>query len=118
MATIDRTSVLARPRTFSSGEALARRLESLGFDVERVDADWAEEERILVLDLYLRSDCLNEADSGVEELCQVLNAVNAHSVRRGPDRVRTPGTVRLKLRNFAWLDPNHEGGLSNAAAGR
>ena len=46
---------------------VARRLESLGFDVERPPRNppWAEEELILALDLYLRSGLLDDTNQAV-----------------------------------------------------
>ena len=109
-----------RPQNFSGGEAtVARHLESLGFNVENNarGVPWAEEERILVLDLYLRSGRLGKADPLVVKLCQVLNTLKVHSARPDPHRGRSPDTVALKLGNFAWLDPNERGGASNVAKG-
>ena len=109
-----------RPQDFSGGEAtVARHLASLGFSVENYSRgiSWAEEERVLVLDLYLRSGRLGKADQRVVELCRVLNALTVHSARPDPHRGRSPDTVTLKLANFAFLDPNEEGGASNFANG-
>ena len=109
-----------RPQDFSGGEAtVARHLKSLGFSVENYSRGipWAEEERILVLDLYLRSGRLGKADPRVEELCRDLDALTVHSTRPDLHRGRGPDTVALKLGNFAWLDPNEEGGASNFARG-
>ena len=98
---------------------MARHLESLGFNVENYarGVPWAEEERILVLDLYLRSGRLGKADRRVVELCRVCNALTAHCARPDPHRGRSPDTVALKLGNFAWLDPNERGGASNVTKG-
>ena len=109
-----------RPQDFSGGEAtVARRLESLGFNVENYSRGipWAEEERILVLELYLRSGRPGKADPDVVELCRVLNTLKVHSAHPNRDHVRTPETVSLKLGNFAWIDPNFESGASNVAKG-
>ena len=109
-----------RPQDFSGGEAtVAAHLRALGFQVENHSRGipWAEEERILVLDLYLRSGRLGKADPRVEELCRVLDALTVHSARSDPHRGRSTDTVALKLGNFAWLDPNEKGGASNFARG-
>ena len=75
---------------------------------------WAEEERILVLDFYLRRGCLRAGDPRVAELCRVLNRL-FHTGR--PGRGRGEATVVMKLQNYAWLDPDAAGGLSNFASG-
>lgn len=109
-----------QPQDFSGGEAtVAARLRVLGFYVENYSRGipWAEEERILVLDLYLRAGRLGKSDPRVEELCRALNALTVHSTRPVPYRGRGADTVALKLGNFAWLDPNEEGGASNFARG-
>ncbi|MCY3568554.1 MAG: hypothetical protein OXH38_07990 [Chloroflexi bacterium] len=109
-----------QPQDFSGGEAtVAARLRVLGFHVENYSRGipWAEEERILVLDLYLRAGRLGKADLRVEELCRDLAALTVHSTRPVPYRGRSADTVALKLGNFAWLDPNEEGGASNFAKG-
>ena len=109
-----------QPQDFSGGEAtVARHLKSLGFSVESYarGIPWAKEERILVLDLYLRSGRLGKMDQRVTDLCHVLDALRVHAARPEPYRGRSPDTVALKLGNFAWLDPNYEGGASNFASG-
>ena len=101
-----------RRQDFSGGDAtVARQLESLGFDVERLTRNppWAEEELILALDLYLRSGLLDDADLTVVDLSHVLNALTVHSVRPDPVRFRNPNGVALKLANFAAIDPNYDG---------
>ena len=92
-----------RPQDFSGGEAtVARHLESLGFNVENYarGIPWAEEERILVLDLYLRAGRLGMADPLVVELCQVLNALKVHSACPDPHRGPQPGHGRGEARKF------------------
>ena len=76
---------------------------------------WAEEERILVLDLYFRMGCLGKTHPDVVELCRVLNALKVDSYRQNAERVRTPGTIAARLRNFAWLDPDFDGGAPRVA---
>ena len=100
------------PRDFSGGEAtVARRLESLGFGVERPSRNppWAEEELILALDLYLRSGLLDDENSAVVDLSRVLNDLEIHSERPDAVRFRNPNGVALKLANFAAIDPNYDG---------
>lgn len=109
-----------RSQEFSGGEAtVARHLRTLGFEVENYSRGipWAEEERILVLDLYLRCGRLDRTDPRVEELCGVLETLSVSAVRPDPYRRRSTDTIGLKLGNFASLDPNEQGGASNFAKG-
>lgn len=110
-----------RPQDFAGGEAtVARCLESLGFDVERPSGNlpWAEEELILALDLYLRSGLLRDSDPAVAELSRVLKSLNIHSNRPDELRFRNPISVKLKLANFAAIDPNYVGrGMSRGGRG-
>ena len=103
-----------RPQEFSGGSAtVVRHLESLGFKVANYSGGtkWAVEERILVLDLYLRSGLLGKSDPEVVELCRFLATLTFRSGRPDRHRGRSPDSVELKLKNFAWLD--HEGGLEH-----
>lgn len=100
------------PQDFSGGEAtVARRLESLGFDVEKPSRNppWAEQELILALDLYLRAGLVGDSNPGVTDLSHVLNNLTVHSERPDAERFRSPNAVALKLANFAALDPNYGG---------
>ena len=109
-----------RPQNFSGGEAtVARHLRALGFQVENYSRGipWAEEERILVLDLYLRFGLLGKAHPRVEELCRDLDSLAVHTARPASHRGRGANAVALKLANFAWLDPNEPGGLRNFTRG-
>ena len=99
-------------RDFSGGEArVARRLEALGFKVERPPRNppWAEEELILALDLYLRSGLLDDANQAVADLSHVLNSLAIHSEHPDAARFRNANGVAMKLANFAAIDPNHQG---------
>ncbi len=101
-----------RPQDFTSGDAtVARRLESLGFDVQRPPRNptWAEEELILALDLYLRSGLLDDTNQAVVDLSRVLNDLEIHGERPDVDRFRNPNGVAMKLANFAAIDPNYHG---------
>ena len=110
-----------RPGQFSGGEArVARQLESLGFEVKRPSKNppWSEEERILALDLYLRSGLLDDRHPDVVKLSSDLNALPVHSERPDAARFRNPNGIALKLANFAAIDPNHKGkGMSSYARG-
>ena len=101
-----------RRQDFSVGDApVARRLESLGFDVERPPRNppRAEEELILALDLYLRLGLLNDMDPAVVDLSRVLKTLPIHSARPDPIRFRNGNGVAMKLANFAAIDPNYIG---------
>ncbi len=92
----------------------------LGFDFERPSRNppWAEEELILALDLYLRSGPLRDSDPTVAELSRVLKSLNIHSNRPDELRFRNPVSVKLKLANFAAIDPNYGGrGMSRGGRG-
>ena len=101
-----------QPQDFTGGDdTIARRLESLGFDVERPPRNppWAEEELILALDLYLRSGPLDDANPAVMDLSRILNDLTIQPERPDAGRFRNPNGVALKLANFAAIDPNYVG---------
>ena len=101
-----------QPQDFTGGEAtVARRLNSLGFEVQRPPRNppWAEDELILALDLYLRSGQLDGAHPAVMELSRVLNDLTIQPERPDAVRFRNPNGVALKLANFAAIDPNYSG---------
>ena len=110
-----------RSQDFAGGEApVARHLESLGFAVERPPRNptWAEEERILALDLYLQSGLLDDEDPQVVDLSRDLNALKIHPNQPNLVNFRSPNSVALKLANFAAIDPNYPGrGLEGGAKG-
>jgi 5-methylcytosine-specific restriction protein A len=114
-----------RKDEFSGGNAtVARQLEFLGFDIIRPAKlpDWSVDERLLALDLYLRTNATMGYGKGTKqviELSEELRALRIFSddIRTNP-RFRNPGGVALKLHNFGSIDPNHEGkGMENLAAG-
>ena len=70
-----------------------------------------------MLDFYLRCGCLRAGHPRVAELCRVLDTLGVHTSRPRPRRGRGEATVVLKLMNYAWLDPDAAGGLSNYASG-
>ena len=109
------------PQDFTGGEAtVARLLEALGFEVERPPRNppWAEEELILALDLYLCSGQLGDSHPAVTNLSRVLNGLTIQPERPDAVRFRNPNSVKLKLANFAAIDPNHAGrGMSRGGKG-
>lgn len=71
--------------------------------------DWADDELILALDLYLRNGLLDDRDPRVVELSELLNSLPIHTTRPDVDRFRNPNGVALKLANFSALDPDYPG---------
>ena len=108
-----------QPKDFSGGDAtVARRLDDLGFEVDRLRGNprWVEEELILALDLYLREGMLNKTHPSVVELSERLNSLTVHAERSDLANFRNPAGVAMKLANFAWIDPSHRGGLKHGGA--
>lgn len=75
----------------------------------RRNPDWAIDELILALDLYLRLGLLDDRHSEVRTLSRLLNALPIHSDRPDVARFRNPNGVALKLANFAAIDPSYDG---------
>ncbi|MCY3506942.1 MAG: hypothetical protein OXH41_12335 [Chloroflexi bacterium] len=71
--------------------------------------NWAEEELVLALDLYLRLGDLGPADAEVIEVSRFLNTLAIHPDRPQRPDFRNPNGVALKTANFAAIDPNHPG---------
>lgn len=110
---------------FSGGDAtVAARLERLGFEVTRPDRlpTWAPDERMLALDLYLRTRGTTSYDPGSKEIVDLSNELRAlrlfaDRIRSNP-RFRNPAGVSLKIHNFESIDPDHPGkGMTNLGAG-
>jgi 5-methylcytosine-specific restriction protein A len=107
------------PAHFSGGEAtVKRKLEALGFEVVALDNQvssgvrnpaWERDEVILALDLYVRKGLVDDTNSSVIELSELLNRLPLHPFRPDPIRFRNPNGVHLKLANFAALDPSYHG---------
>lgn len=80
--------------------------------------NWASDELILALDLYLRRGQLAKGHADVSELSELLNALPIHTTRPDLERFRNPAGVALKLATFGALDPSHEGaGMSHGGRG-
>jgi 5-methylcytosine-specific restriction protein A len=95
---------------FSGGQAsVAKKLEDLGFEVHKPtpNPDWTADELIVVLDLYVRRGILSSKDPELIATSELLNALPIHSIRS--DRFRNANGVKLKLANFAALDPDYPG---------
>lgn len=110
---------------FSGGDSsVANRLEKLGFEVTRPAnlPDWAVDELMLALDLYLRTrgEISYGASTGVvTDLSAELRSLRIFpdNVRANP-RFRNPSGVALKLHNFSFIDPDHPGqGMGHGGAG-
>lgn len=70
---------------------------------------WTHDEQILALDLYLQTRRVPLRVADVEELSALLNRLPLHPQRHLLSRFRSPAAVRLKLANFAALDPGYHG---------
>lgn len=114
-----------RSDEFSGGDAtVASQLEKLGFEVSRPMAlpDWSPDERMLALDLYLRtrgSIGYGKQTPIVQDLSATLRLLRIFpdDIRANP-RFRNTSGVALKLHNFEAIDPDHSGtGMTNLAAG-
>jgi 5-methylcytosine-specific restriction protein A len=117
--------VLLAADMFSGGDStVANRLEKLGFEVTRPTSlpDWAVDELMLALDLYLRTRGEISYRPNVKLVMDL--STELRSLRIFPDEVRSnprfrnPSGVALKLHNFSSLDPDHEGqGMAHGGAG-
>lgn len=70
--------------------------------------NWAYDEIILALDLYLREGLLDDSDPRVIELSEVLNGLPIHTVRPDAEKFRNPNSVAMKLANLVSLDPSSD----------
>ena len=84
--------------------------------------DWAEEELIIVLDLYLKHDLswLNRISKSSDEVIGTSNLLRSLSVydleTRNEPSFRSPSSIHMKLMNFLGLDERYnKGGLSNGS---
>ena len=75
----------------------------------RRNPNWADDELMLALDVYLRHGLLDDQSGEVQDLSDLLNRLPIHPVRPDGERFRNPNGVALKLANFAALDPNYPG---------
>jgi 5-methylcytosine-specific restriction enzyme A len=80
--------------------------------------NWARDELIIALDLYLRNGQLDDKHPEVLKVSQTLNALPIHTTRPDIDKFRNPAGVALKLANFAALDPRYGGaGMTRGGKG-
>jgi hypothetical protein len=70
---------------------------------------WHRNELILALELYLRRGLLREDDPEVIALSEFLRHLDLHPPEGNPDTFRSPTSVKLKLANFAAVDPDYQG---------
>jgi 5-methylcytosine-specific restriction protein A len=75
------------------------------------DPDWAREELILALDLYMRRGRrqLDDTDPGVIDLSRLLNTLNFQPTALRTPKFRNPSGVSMKLGNFWSIDPSYSG---------
>lgn len=78
---------------------------------------WTHDEQVLALDLYLRSRREPVTDPQLAELSVLLGQLPIHPNRETLRRFRSISAVRLKLANFAALDPTYPG-IGMRASGR
>lgn len=99
---------------FAGGEStVAARLRQLGFVVQGDPPDWAVDELLLALDLYLRTwadTSFRASLPSIMELSTELRSLRVFpdEVRRAPN-FRSPNSVALKLHNFAAIDSDNPG---------
>jgi 5-methylcytosine-specific restriction protein A len=80
--------------------------------------NWARDELIIALDLYLTRGQLDEKHPEVLKVSGILNALPIHTMRPDVDKFRNPAGVALKLANFAALDPEYGGtGMTRGGKG-
>lgn len=73
--------------------------------------DWARDELILAMDLYISAGRrqLKSNDVRVVELSQILNRLRIHSSDLRAVGFRNPTGVSMKLANFLSIDPDYDG---------
>lgn len=106
------------PGDFSGGKSTVKKqLESLGFMVRSSSPNfWFRDEVILALDLYLRYGALDDTNSEVQQLSQLLNGLSLHPNWQSTSSFRSPNSVSMKLQNLRALDPSQKGKGLKAAS--
>lgn len=80
--------------------------------------NWAQDELILALDLYLRRGIVDDEDAEAIALSELLNSLDVHVPKPDNPTFRNATGVSLKLSNFAALDPAYPGvGMTRGGAG-
>ena len=71
---------------------------------------WTEDEIVLALDLYFRSEFkdMEPTGNGVIELSELLNVLPGQD-RKANDKFRNANGVSMKLQNFKAFDPRYDG---------
>jgi 5-methylcytosine-specific restriction protein A len=75
---------------------------------------WLRDESMLALDLYFREGP-NAPRASTEELSRILRAFPIEAELAARPSFRSEASVRQKLGNFTWIDPDAAGGLHNAS---
>jgi 5-methylcytosine-specific restriction enzyme A len=75
---------------------------------------WLKDESMLALDLYFREGP-NAPRASTDDLSRVLRAFPIEAELAVNPGFRSEASVRQKLGNFTWIDPNASGGLRNAS---
>src|SRR5690349_9668390 len=79
--------------------------------------NWARDELIIALDLYLQHGQLDDHHPEVLRVSSVLNGLPIDTSRPDLEKFRNGAGVALKLANFAALDPAY-GGVGMSRGGR
>lgn len=104
--------------------SVAPKLTKLGFEIISPGKlpNWSADERMLALDLYLRTRGVIGYGPSAKEVIELSRELR--SLRIFPDEIRLNPTFRnpngtaLKLHNFESIDPAHEGvGMPNLSVG-
>lgn len=77
----------------------------------RKDPDWARDELILAMDLYVRAGRrqLDRTDPEVIALSKLLIRSSIHPPQTRTAKFRNPSGVSMKLGNFLRIDPAYKG---------
>lgn len=75
---------------------------------------WLRDESMLALDLYFREGA-NAPRASTDELSRILRAFPIEAELTANPSFRSEASVRQKLGNFTWIDPQAAGGLHNAS---
>src|SRR5437764_4861698 len=75
---------------------------------------WLRDESMLALDLYFREGA-NAPRASTDELSRILRAFPIEAELAANPSFRSEASVRQKLGNFTYIDPQGTGGLTNAS---
>ena len=80
---------------------------------------WSRDELIVTLDFYFKNkpSIPDKNSSKIIELSNFLNELGVKVGRSGDEKFRNQNGVYMKLMNFRYLDPTHQGGLKQGGKG-